>query len=165
MKEKYIVTEAKELDNTGFGVYADQDIPEGELVINLLKDCTWRNAPTRTSIQLGEKHMESAIGGFVNHHCEPNARVLLAIMSFDGKVNLIPPYVMVKGTISSIIFASPTPWIVSTRFIEKGEQIFIDYNETEHKLANPFECSCHGRLIKGKYEMQTMEDENGKSRT
>jgi len=164
MKDLFTVAEADELYTTGWGVYASQDIPEGELVINLLKDCTWRNAPTRTSIQLGEKHMESAAGGFVNHHCEPNAKVLLAVMSFNGDINLVPPFVMVKGTLSSIIFASPTPWIVSTRFIGEGEQIFIDYNNTEDRLANPFECNCHGRLIEGKQEIQILEYEDGEPR-
>ena len=109
--------------------------------------------------------MESAAGGFVNHHCEPNAKVLLAVMSFNGDINLVPPFVMVKGTLSSIIFASPTPWIVSTRFIGKGEQIFIDYNNTEDRLANPFECNCHGRLIEGKQEIQILEYEDGEPRT
>lgn len=39
--------------------------------------------------------------------------------------------------------------IVAWRCIKEGEEITINYNRTEYKMAVPFNCSCCGTLIRG----------------
>lgn len=41
-------------------------------------------------------------------------------------------------------------FVVSLRDIESDEEVTFNYNESESKLAEPFECNCCGKIIKGK---------------
>ena len=161
MKEIYKV----EKNDYGHGLFADTDIPAGAVVVNLLENCTWKDKPNRTSIQLGEKHMDHPIGGYVNHNCEPNTRVLLQIKSLKDEYHMVPPFVGVKGTLASIIYSNPQAVLVATKEINEGQEITIDYNDSEDTLANPFNCSCHNKKIRGKKEIELYEPEDEYSRS
>jgi len=161
MKELYIVKKNK----YGNGLFADVDIPAGAVVVNLLKNCTWRDQPNRTSIQLGNKHMDHPIGGYVNHHCEPTTRLALALRSLNGEHHMVPPFVGVKGTLASIIYSEAHPVLYAIDDIKKGQEITIDYNLSEDKLANPFKCACHGKRIRGRMEIELYEPEDEYSRS
>ena len=161
MKDLYTV----EKDKNGYGVYAATDIPSGAVVINLLKNCTWRDKPNRASIQLGEKHIDHPVGGYVNHNCEPTTRVVLLIKSLQDEYHMVPPFVGVKGTLASIIYSDPQVILFALNDIEKGQEITIDYNDSEDKLAEPFNCSCHDKRIRGKKEIELYEPEDEYSRS
>ena len=79
--------------------------------------------PTRTSIQIGDKHLEHYEGGHVNHHCDPNTKVI------------VPNFT--------------SPFLVAIKTIEPEEEITFDYESTEEELVSPFKCECHGKLIVG----------------
>ena len=161
MKEIYKVKKS----GHGHGLFADTDIPAGAVVVNLLKNCTWLDKPNRTSIQLGEKHMDHPIGGYVNHHCEPTARLVLLIRSLKDDYHMVPPFVGVKGTLASIIYSDPQPILYALEDIKEGQEITIDYNLSEDKLANPFKCACHGKRIRGRMEIELYEPEDEYSRS
>ena len=161
MKELYIVKK----NDYGHGLFADTDIPAGAVVLNLLKSCTWLDKPNRTSIQLGEKHIDHPIGGYVNHHCEPTARLVLLIRSLKDDYHMVPPFVGVKGTLASIIYSDPQPILYALEDIKEGQEITIDYNDSEDTVANPFKCACHGKRIRGKMEIEIYEPEDEYSRS
>jgi len=161
MKEIYKV----EKNDYGHGLFADTDIPAGAVVLNLLKSCTWLDKPNRTSIQLGEKHIDHPIGGYVNHHCEPNTRLVLLIRSLKDDYHMVPPFVGVKGTLASIIYSNPQPILYALEDIKEGQEITIDYNDSEDTLANPFKCVCHSKRIRGKMEIELYEPEDEYSRS
>ena len=47
----------KDADRLGYGVFADVDIPEGAVILDLLKNSTWRAESSRSSIQMGQMHI------------------------------------------------------------------------------------------------------------
>tara|TARA_R100000781_G_scaffold42607_1_gene29261 strand:- start:373 stop:774 length:402 start_codon:yes stop_codon:yes gene_type:complete len=117
-------------------VHAAITIGQRELIINLTG--TWSPYPTRTSIQVGQRHLESETGACINHNCSPNAEIIY-IQGWDANGSPV---------------SSGTTGLVSLREINKGEEITFNYNTTEDILANPFKCSCCGKEIKGKnYEL------------
>ena len=113
------------------GLFAEKSFNEGDIV-TILEGETLPYA-TRTSIQIGiNEHLESELGGFMNHHCEPNCRIMLGswqdiILKLDG--------VGIK--------------VQAIQYIEEGAELTFDYNETEHSISNPFNCRCHDRPITG----------------
>jgi len=86
--------------------------------------------PTRTSVQIGDKHIEDDIISYVNHSCTPSVRV--EDMSYNDW-NMFGTHAL-----------------ISTRVIVEGEEVTFDYNSTENNIVYPFECSCHGIMIRGK---------------
>jgi hypothetical protein len=82
--------------------------------------------PTKTSIQLGDKHLESWEAGHVNHHCNPNTKVVIEKLE-----------------------SGPSGYLVATKHIYSGEEITFDYLTTEVAMAEPFKCECHGKWIRG----------------
>ena len=108
-------------ENHNKGLFADQAYDNGSVVLFLSGN--YIAEPTRTSIQAGDKHLESVEGGHVNHHCDPNTKVI------------VPNFTM--------------PFLAATRNIELGEEITFDYETTEEELVSPFKCECHGRFIVG----------------
>ena len=115
-------TEIKEIKKGVKGLFATRIIYK-ETLIFLLNGKNL-SEPTRTSIQVKNKHIEHHIGRFMNHHCSPNAEVLL-----------------MKGEKIAFVMAKET--------INKGEEITFNYETTEKELSHPFKCNCHGRWIKG----------------
>ena len=115
-------TEIKIIEKNVKGLFATKKIKEKNLILLLSGDNL--SNPTRTSIQIKNKHLEHPKGGFINHHCDPNAEVLL-----------------LKG--------EEAAFLIAKRNIKKGEEITFDYETTEKELAHPFKCNCHGRWIKG----------------
>ena len=103
------------------GLFTNKRFVNGTKVLEL--DCNYFPSPTRTSIQIGDQHLEHYEGGYVNHHCDPNTKVIVP--------NFTPPF------------------LVATKNIEIGEEITFDYESTEEELVSPFKCECHGRLIVG----------------
>jgi hypothetical protein len=111
------------------GLFASRDIDAGKIIL-ILKGNHFKK-PTRTSIQIGlEKHLEHYEGGYMNHHCDPSAEVVVNSRQHAG-----------LGTIE--------PLVLAKRDIVKGEEITFDYESTEEVMAEPFDCNCHGRLIEG----------------
>ena len=119
------------VERDGFkSVHAAVPIGKRELILHLTG--LWTPYPTRTSIQVGERHLESETGACINHNCYPNAEIIY-----------IQTWIGLGGT-----------GLVSLKEIDKGEEITFNYNATEDTLANPFKCRCCGKEIKGKnYEL------------
>ena len=115
-------TEIKEIKKGIRGLFAKRTIKKNDLIF-LLNGKEF-SKPTRTSIQVSNKHIEHHKGGFMNHHCNPNAEVLL----MAGK---------------KIAF------VIAKETINKGEEITFDYETTEEVMVAPFKCECHGKLIEG----------------
>ena len=130
-----------------YGLYATEDIKVGEIVVNLKGE--WRIEPNRASIQIGERHLDSPIGGYINHHCDPNCVVLCKLSDLTLTARLVPLTVRVSGSLTSMIISNPNPVLVAIKPIFKDAEITFDYNTTESNLANPFKCDCHGKWIKG----------------
>jgi len=123
-------------------VHTTVPIGKRELILHLTG--LWTPYPTRTSIQVGERHLESETGACINHSCYPNAEIIYiqgwnANEIADSELPLKPParFFELRG-------------LVSLKEINKGEEITFDYNKTEDVLANPFKCSCCGKEIKGR---------------
>ena len=104
------------------GLFANEFIHKGGIIF-ILKGIHLPE-PTRTSIRVRGQNVEHYEGGFMNHHCDPNAAVI-----------------EIEDVIQGLVIAK--------KHIYKGEEITFDYETTEPKLAHPFKCNCHGKLIKG----------------
>ena len=125
----------KETGNKGKGLYSTKKYGKGNIV--LILEGNYFPKPTRTSIQVGDKHIESWEGGHINHHCNPNTEIRIH-NNFIGKNQL-------NQTQPSLVAL-----VVAKRDINIGEEITFDYETTEFDMAEPFECNCHGRWIRGK---------------
>jgi len=113
------------------GVFAEKSFNEGEIV-TMLEGITL-DYPTRTSIQVGEdQHMESELGGFMNHHCEPNCKIIVGSWH-DVTLKLNGVEIKVEAI----------------QDIKEGDELTFNYNETEHSISNPFNCRCHDKPITG----------------
>ena len=122
------MVEIKEIENRFNGLFASRDIDVGKIILVLKGN--YFNEPTRTSIQIGKRHIEHYEGGHINHHCEPSAEIV---------VNSRPH--AAQGSIE--------PLVLAKRNIKAGEEITFDYESTEEVMAEPFHCKCHGKLIEG----------------
>jgi|AP95_1055475.scaffolds.fasta_scaffold131273_1 hypothetical protein len=117
-----------DIENTK-GVITTIDVDKDSVVYEFKG--TYILEPTRTSIQVdSNNHVEDELGQYVNHNCNPNIKVVKE----DEMIKLI-----------------------SIKNIKKDTEITFDYNSTEYKLSNPFECNCHGKLIKGSYYSSSKE--------
>ena len=138
MRETHII---KETGNKEKGLYSIKRYSNGNIV--LILEGNYFPWPTRTSIQVGDKHLESWEGGHVNHHCLPNTKVVIE----QGEFNLMH-------------------YLVATRDIDCEEEITFDYETTESIMTSPFKCECHGQWIRGKnyydtYAIDQWGDEGG----
>tara|TARA_X000001382_G_scaffold58876_1_gene40467 strand:+ start:566 stop:1060 length:495 start_codon:yes stop_codon:yes gene_type:complete len=129
---KYLVIERDNYKS----LHAATSIGQRELILHLKG--VWTPYPTKTSIQVGERHLESETGACINHSCSPNAEIIY-IQGWDANGSPV---------------SSGTTGLVSLEKIQKGKEITFNYNLTESILANPFKCNCCGKEIKGKdYEL------------
>ncbi len=112
----------------GRGLYAKRNFSAGTIVL-ILKG-NYLPYPTKTSIQIEDKHLESWEGGHVNHACDPNT------------------IVVTKRKILQLQRVE-THCLEAVKDIKIGEEITFDYETTERRMAEPFMCNCHGRLIDG----------------
>jgi len=113
----------KETKKGAKGLFANQPIEKGKIILVLQGEKF--SKPSRTSIQIGDKHIEDPEGGYMNHHCDPTAEI---------KIN------------SSFVGFS---LVTAKRDIKKGDEITFDYETTEEVMIAPFKCECHGKLIEG----------------
>jgi len=111
----------KEIKDGMKGLFTKKRLVNGMKVLEL--DGNYFPYPTRTSIQIGDQHLEHYEGGHVNHHCDPNTKVI------------VPNFT--------------SPFLVAIKTIEPKEEITFDYESTEEELVSPFKCECHGKLIVG----------------
>ena len=131
---KMIDTEVKEIKRDVSGLFAGEAIERWTIILMLRgKELS---KPTRTSIQVRDKHIEDPRGGYINHHCEPNAYIEI-LPDFVGA----DPGSQNATTLVAIVIAK--------KDIGKGEEITFDYETTETELMEPFRCDCHGRWISG----------------
>ena len=113
------------------GLFAQKSFNEGDIV-TMLEGNTLPWA-TRTSIRIGKnKHLESWEGGMMNHHCNPNCKIIVGswqdiTLKLDG--------VGIK--------------VQAIQDIKKDDELTFDYETTEQTLASPFNCKCHDRPITG----------------
>ncbi len=133
-----------------YGVYATEDIKEGEVVLILTGK--YLHHPNRTSIEIGEKHLDSPIGGYINHSCDPSCVILCHLRDMQLNERYVPIKVGIKGTLTSFIIGQPKPVVVAQKTIFKGQEITFDYKTTETLLAEPFECKCGAKNCKGYIE-------------
>ena len=136
------------LNAKGWGLYATHNIPMGSIVVKL--EGSWQSHPSRHSIQIGERHLNSPIGSYVNHHCQANTLLMIALKNLDGKVGVVPWYSKITGTLTSMIIGDPYQALVSTAEIKTGDEITFNYNHSESLLDNPFKCACCGNWIRGR---------------
>ena len=145
MTNEFTISETD--SNKGRGLYTKKEYRKEEIVLYL--EGNYFQSPTRTSIQVGNKHIESWEGGHINHHCDPNTEIRIH-KNFIGKN---PHNKNLPGLIALV---------VAKKDIYIGEEITFDYETTETEMAEPFKCSCHGRWIRGKdYQSNLMIDEGG----
>ena len=119
----------------GRGLYTKKEYKKEGIVLYI--EGNYLPYPTRTSIQIGDKHIESWEGAHINHHCNSNTEIRMHD-DFIGK----NPH--------NQNYPSLVALVVAKRDINIGEEITFDYETTEVELAEPFECNCHGRWIRGK---------------
>ena len=135
MTNEFTISETD--SDKGKGLYTKKEYGKEEIVLYL--EGNYFPEPTRTSIQVGNKHIESWEGGHINHHCDPNTEIKI-------HKNFI-------GTCSSSLWSGElAALVVAKRNIQIGEEITFDYQLTETEMAAPFKCNCHGRWIRGKNE-------------
>ena len=132
----------KKIDEGHLGLFAIEDIKKNTVILWLSTDSTYLPHPTRTSIQIRDRHLEHYEGGHVNHHCTPNAKVLGVMWGLDMNTHYIPFESFAESS-------KLNPVLVSSKDILSGEEITFDYDTTEEKLAEPFQCRCHGRWVYG----------------
>ena len=130
---KFTISETE--SDKGRGLYTKKEYKKEGIVLYI--EGNYLPYPTRTSIQIGDKHIESWDGGHINHHCDPNTEIRIHD-DFIGKNSHNQNY------------PSLVALVVAKRDINIGEEITFDYETTEVELAEPFECNCHGRWIRGK---------------
>lgn len=111
----------KEIKDGMKGLFTKKRLVNGMKVLEL--GGNYFPYPTRTSIQIGEQHLEHYEGGHINHHCNPNTKVI------------IPNFT--------------SPFLVAIKDIELGEEITFNYETTETELIAPFQCDCHEKWILG----------------
>ena len=133
----------KKIDERHLGLFATENVKEGTVILWLSTDSTYLPHPTRTSIQVGNLHLEHYEGGCTNHNCNPNAKVLGVMWGLDMNTHYIPFEAFAKSS-------KLNPVLVASKDILDGEEITFDYETTEEELAEPFQCSCHGKWIRGK---------------
>ena len=129
--------EVKQIEKGHLGLFATKDIREGAIILYLTKDSTFLSYPTRTSIQVENRHLEHYEGGCTNHHCNPSAKIVIH-PNFQGQ----NPGAQWEVGLAVLL--------VAKKDILGGEEITFDYETTEEELAEPFKCNCHGRWIRGK---------------
>lgn len=125
------------------GLYATQTIKKGTVILWLSKDSNYFTEPTRTSIQIRNRHLEHYEGGCTNHSCTPNAKILSVMWGLDMKAHYVPFEAFAESS-------TLNPVLMAGEDILAGEEITFDYETTEEELAEPFKCNCHGRWIRGK---------------
>jgi len=116
--------EIKELKEGMKGLFAKRLIEKGKIILALKGEIFF--TPSKTSIQIGQTHVEDEKGGYINHHCVPSA-----------EIRAVPNEKSLSGIVTAV------------RDIKKGEEITFDYETTEKELLCPFKCDCHGRWITG----------------
>ena len=68
-------TKIKELNKSMRGLFADEFIHKGNIIL-VLKG-TSLPISTKTSIRIRNKNIEHYEGGYMNHHCDPNTKILV----------------------------------------------------------------------------------------
>mgnify|MGYP000035256919 CR=1 FL=1 len=111
------------------GIIALTNINKNDIIYSF--HLNFVSEPTRTSIQFEDRHFEDDIGKYLNHHCNPNAKI-------DSAKRLLK-----AGGDRKIVLRA-----INT--ITKDEEITFDYNSTESLVSHPFYCRCHNKLIKGR---------------
>jgi len=134
-KKSMSKTEVKDIKENAKGLFAKQSIEKGN-IIAYLKGKTF-SKPTRTSVQIKDKHIEDLEGGYMNHHCDPSAEIRI----HDDFIGRNPH----NQNLPSLVAL-----VVASRDIKKGDEITFDYETTESELSHPFNCDCHGKFIKGR---------------
>jgi len=106
----------------GRGLYATQDIRQGEEILQLPNLAM--SQPDMYSLEIHPgMHVDCSthFAGAINHACDANAAV--------------------RGN-----------KIIAWSCIKAGEQITLDYKRTEQKLAAPFNCFCGSKNCRGRIE-------------
>jgi len=134
MSNKFTISETD--SDKGRGLYTKKEYGKEGIVLYL--EGNYLPYPTKTSIQIEkDKHIESWEGGHINHHCDPNTEIKIHD-DFIGR------------NLHNQSHSSLVALVVAKRDINIGEELTFDYETTEFELAEPFECNCHGRWIRGK---------------
>ena len=102
------------------GCFSKASFKKGQIVFKFNPRYTKKR--TRTSIQVGNLHIEDDIGQYLNHNCSPNTCV----------VN------------------ENDPKLIAINDISIGDELTFDYNSSEDEIHYVFKCNCHGKEIVGK---------------
>jgi hypothetical protein len=104
------------------GLISTKSFCEGDVLIDL-KDALELLVPDYTSIDLGDKHVYHPIARYVNHSCNPTAKV-------DIKQKKL----------------------VALKPINSGDEITFDYLASERQIVAPFDCKCGSSNCIGRVE-------------
>ena len=126
--------EIKEIKKGAKGLFANQSVEKGKIILVLQGEKF--SKPSRTSIQIEDKHIEDPEGGYMNHHCDPSAEIKI-------NSNFVGFNLTAQCETNQVIL------VTAKRDIKKGDEITFDYETTEEELMYSFKCDCHGRWIKG----------------
>ena len=99
------MVEIRKIDTEFRGLFASKDIDAGKIILVLSGN--YFDEPTRTSIQIESRHLEHYEAGYMNHHCEPSAEVIVNSREHAG-----------QGTIE--------PLVLAKRDIMKGEEVTFE---------------------------------------
>lgn len=111
--------EKKESKIHGQGIFSNKDIPKSEkFYVIPLKIISNETKPKYARI--GSRYVSDEVLNWINHSCEPNSRLIV----------------------------DDEPYLVSLKNIPKGEEITLNYNETE--LHNKkIKCNCKSKNCNG----------------
>ena len=83
----------KEIKKNMQGLFANQSFTKGSLVL-ILQGEKFSN-PSRTSIQIQDKHIEDSKGSYMNHHCSPNVEIKINFVEIICNfINFVDNYVL-----------------------------------------------------------------------
>ena len=93
-----------------YGVYARGHIEAGEVALELSPSAPHLDKPTRTSIRVGNRHVEDSVGAYINHSCDPSCLVagrrIVAVRPIHQHEEITFNYLEHEGELASPFYCS-----------------------------------------------------------
>lgn len=93
---------------------------KGEVLVDLSKGTMTKTRELRTIELAPDLHVDDAIGGYVQHHCDPNGFV-------DKQLQAV----------------------VAIRDLDAGAEVNFDYIVNESEISSSFDCRCGAGVCRG----------------
>jgi SET domain-containing protein len=110
----------------GSGIFAEEKIPKDFSFYTIPLGIIHKSPKPRCA-RIGEGRYvdDEKILNWINHSCDPNAK---------------------------LVIDTEAPFLISTKEIENGEEVTVNYNETE-KGSKKLNCKCKTKKCKGYFEI------------